>query len=302
MDRFSSKQPSEAYFVEFDFGDYAGSAIISSANVTAKIVSTGVDVTTTIIDSAKQTISGTSVYVWIKAGTDGTDYQITCIATASDGSIYELEGLLLVAEVPVTAETAKTGPGLVVRPTIEPISLAEAKDHLEEAESDKDEMIIATIQAAREIAEDIMRRALLTQTWNYCLKEWPSTDRIRLPFGNLQSVTFVKWKDCDGTETTLTEGTDYIVEKNDIECGYIVLPYGVSWPSGILYPSNPITIQHICGWTRAADVPQNIRSAIKLICTDLYKNREGQELTSMVYVANPTVMKLLINAKLYWEF
>jgi hypothetical protein len=81
----------------------------------------------------------------VKAGTDGTDYLITCKATASDGSVYELEGLMLVADVPLTAETATTGPGCVVRPILEPVSLAELKLHLRIDHSDEDELLKAFI-------------------------------------------------------------------------------------------------------------------------------------------------------------
>ncbi len=95
----------------------------------------------------------------------------------------------------------------------------------------EDDLLSAIITASREHVEDITRRALLTQTWDYYLDEFPCSDFIRLPFGNLQSVTSVKYKDSDGTETTLTENTDYIVETNGEGCGRIVLPYGETWPS-----------------------------------------------------------------------
>ena len=87
MDRFRTKQTGETYQIEFDFSTIASTLTISSAVTTAKIVSTGVDVTSTITAPASQSIVGQSVFVWVKAGTDGTDYLITCKATASDGSI-----------------------------------------------------------------------------------------------------------------------------------------------------------------------------------------------------------------------
>ena len=302
MDRFRTKQASEAYYIEFDFSDLCGTATVSSATVAAVVHSTGVDATSTITTVGSQSISGTSVYVWVKAGTDGTDYRITCTATASDGSIYEMEGLMLVANIPATAETAGTGPGCVVRPTIEPISLAEIKDQLRIDTSDEDTLLETLIKTARAKIEGITRRALLTQTWDYCLQAWPSVNYIKLPNGCLQSITHVKWKDTDGTETTLTEGTDYLVETNGEGVGRIVIPYGESWPTDILYPSNPITIRFVCGWTTAERVPYEVKAALKLIATDLYVNREGKVLSAHPYQVNKAAMEMLSDYRLWDEF
>lgn len=303
MDRFRTKQPAEAYFVEFDFEDKIGTAVtIASAVVSAKIVSTGADATATITTVGSQTISGQSVYVWVKAGTSGVDYQITCVATGDDASVHELEGLMLVLDVPATATTG-TGPGLVSPPVIEPVSLGEVKEHLKVDSADEDELISYILITAREYVEDITRRALLTQTWDYCLRGWPTTNYFKLPYGNLQtSGLSVKWKDTDGTETTLTLTTDYLIETNGEGIGRIVLPYGQTWPSGTLYPSNPITVRFTCGWTTAANVPFKIKAAIKMICADLYENREAQIESNTVYHSNQIVQRLLASARLWDEF
>jgi uncharacterized phiE125 gp8 family phage protein len=165
----------------------------------------------------------------------------------------------------------------------------------------EDDLLNSIIMAAREHVEDVTRRQILTATYDYFLQEWPCDDFIALPLGCLQSVTSVKWKDTDGIETTLTENTDYIVETNGDQYGRIVLPYGGSWPSGTLYPSNPITIRFICGWTAAPLVPGRIKSAILLICADLYENREGQIVaqTNSVINENKTVDRLLWPMRLW---
>lgn len=174
-----------------------------------------------------------------------------------------------------------------------------------DADTTEDDLLTSLIQAAREHVENITRRALLTQTWYAYLDEFPADlDFIRLPYGNLASVTSVKYKDSDGTETTMTVTTDYLVETNGEQCGRIVLPYGVSWPSVTLYPSNPITIEFVCGWTAAASIKASIVAALKLILADLWTNREGAILRPGVqtYQANPAVKALLASAVLPWEF
>ena len=176
----------------------------------------------------------------------------------------------------------------------------------ESGEVAEDDLLTGIIQASREHVEDLTSRALLTQTWDYFLDEWPAGNAIRLPFGNLQNgggvEPIVSWKDQDGTETVLTVGTDYIVETNGEGCGRIVLPSSGSWPSGSLYPSNPIKVRFVCGWTAAALIPQKIISAVKLIAHDLYENREGQVLGTNDFKENKAVKALLASARIPWEF
>ena len=167
-----------------------------------------------------------------------------------------------------------------------------------------DSLLTEYIQAAREQAEAVLKRALITQTWDYYLTGWPGSDRILLPLGNLQSVTGVYWTDTDGTETTLTVSTDYLVETNGTYCGAIVLPYSETWPSGTLYPSKPIKVRFVAGWTTSADVPSKIKASILLMVGDMWENREGQTygIAGSNYQPNKTVMDLLRNQMLWDDF
>jgi uncharacterized phiE125 gp8 family phage protein len=163
----------------------------------------------------------------------------------------------------------------------------------------EDALLTEKLQSAIDDAEDFTGRQLLTATWKAYLDEFPCRDYIELPFGNLQSVTSIKYKDTDGTETTMTVTTEYLVETNGDGLGRIVLPYGVSWPSDTLYPSNPICIEFVCGWTAAALVPSKIKSAILLGAADLYNCRETK--TDRQIWENQAIHNLLYGKKL-WSF
>lgn len=79
MFRFSSKQPGEEYYLEFDFSaDLAkfSQSIASVISVDA-VDSGGASATDSIITASNQANNATSVYVWCKAGADGEDYTIT---------------------------------------------------------------------------------------------------------------------------------------------------------------------------------------------------------------------------------
>lgn len=186
------------------------------------------------------------------------------------------------------ATGASTTTGLVTGPQVEPVTLAELKLHLRlGADTTEDTYLAGLITAAREYVENVTRRALITQTWDYWLDEFPPGDYFELPFGNLQSVSSLKYKDSDATETTMTVTTDYLVDINS-EPGRIWLPYGETWPSFTAYPYKPITARFICGYgVSASNVPNPVKAAIKLLAAHLYENREmfviGQTITKIEF-------------------
>lgn len=190
------------------------------------------------------------------------------------------------------------------------VTLAQAKEHLgiETDDTANDALITALISVAREHVEDVTRRAIATQTWDYFLDSFPKEDFIRLPFGNLQSdplatpavaAPVITYKDTDGVSTTMPS-MDYIVEKNGEGHGRIVLVYGGTWPTVTLYPSNPITIRFTCGYDSTA-IPNRIKAAIKLLVADMYENR-GERILGQTVMENKTVDRLLAPLRLWGEF
>lgn len=178
-------------------------------------------------------------------------------------------------------------------PAVEPISLAEAKNHLRVDVTDDDVLIEASIESARGLAEIITRRALITQTWKYILDEFPSGDEIELPLPPLQSVTSITYKDQDGTASTFATAS-YIVD-TDADPGKVVLAYNRSWPSTTLYPSGAVTIQFVAGYgDGAVDVPQMIRQAMLLMIGHWYENREAVVTTGAVPKEIPLAIEDLL--------
>jgi uncharacterized phiE125 gp8 family phage protein len=64
------------------------------------------------------------------------------------------------------------------RAGVEPITLNEAKAHLRVFGTDDDGYITSLIAAARQSAESLTDRALLPQTWELALDEFPSIGRL----------------------------------------------------------------------------------------------------------------------------
>jgi len=194
---------------------------------------------------------------------------------------------------------------LVLAPTLQPITVQEAKEHLYIDTADQDVKVGNIIKEATEHVEHITRRAIMTQTWDYFLDQFPSCNYITLPFGNLQSVTSIVYKESDwataADDVTMTPTTDYLVETNGTGFGRIVLPYAGTWPSVTFYPSNPIKIRFVCGWTTQALVPFTIKSAVQLVCADLFEMR-GEPTIGATVVENKAVDRLLASQRLWGNF
>ena len=158
--------------------------------------------------------------------------------------------------------------------TVEPVSAAEMKAHLRVTATTEDAYIATLITAARMEVENRIRRALITQTWEMHLTDWPWQTYIRLPKAPLQSVTSIKFTDRDGDSNNTVATTVYGV---DIKAtpGRIFLKPNQTWPSDVLYEGTPIVITFVAGYGDAStNVPMAIIHAVKLIAADLYENRE----------------------------
>lgn len=172
---------------------------------------------------------------------------------------------------------------LVTGPVEEPITLAEAKNHLRIDYSDDDALIQSQIIAVREYAETATNRAFVAQTWKYVLDAFPSVPsqalswqaafgQFNLPFPPLQSVTSIVWLDTAGNPTTVSS-SDYVVDAAS-EPARVALAYGKSWPSNPLQTIAGVQVTYAAGYASAAKVPESIKQMVKLLLGSYYQNRE----------------------------
>lgn len=181
---------------------------------------------------------------------------------------------------------------LQTAPTTEPVTTAEAKTHLRVTISDDDTYIGTLITVARRHVETITGRALINQTWDYFLDNFPSGDKIVIPLPRLSSVTSVKYTDKDNVQTTFA-ASKYIVDTNN-EPGQIVLAYGESWPTFTPRPINAVEIRFVAGYgSGAASVPEGIKQAMLLLIAHWYENREPINIGNIVTEIPETANALL---------
>jgi len=184
---------------------------------------------------------------------------------------------------------------LITAPTSEAITLAEAKSHLNVSGTEDDTLIKNMVIVARNHVEDLARRALVTQTWDFITCEF--TSKIKLPMSPLQSVTSVTYVDDDGASQTLAT-TEYDVDVNS-EPGYIVEAYDKTWPS-IRSVFNAVTIRFIAGYGDPVNVPEPIKQAMLLHIGHMNENREIR--TDFRFFDTPMVYDSLLSFYRVHEF
>ena len=162
-------------------------------------------------------------------------------------------------------------------PSVEPVSLAEAKEHLRVIHDDDDAYIELLITAARAYVEEHSARALCTQTITLKLPRFPA--RIELPRPPLASVTSITYVDGDGTTQTLSS-SNYRVSTSG-EPGFIDPAYNISWPT-TRDIADAVTVVYVAGYGAAAAVPSLVKQAIKLMVAHLYETREPVNVGNIV--------------------
>lgn len=184
---------------------------------------------------------------------------------------------------------------LITAPTVEPVSLAEAKAHLRVDIADDDALITALITAARSHIEQIARPklAMITQTWEYIADEWPTEDTLELRPYPLQSVTSIKYTDVDAVEATYSSSY-YLVDTYSTP-GRLRLKSTASWPTTKLRELNGVVVRFVAGYGAAAGaVPVQLRQAILLLVGHWYENREPVLTTGMMASSLPFAVDALL--------
>ena len=162
---------------------------------------------------------------------------------------------------------------LISEPGAEPLSLSEAKLHLRVEHSVDDDLITALIKAAREQAEHLTGRALITQTWARVLDAFPAAE-IELGMPPVQSIASITYVDAAGDTQTL-DADDYSLDTTTPP-GWVLPSATLStWPS-TLDTANAVTVTFVAGYgATGASVPEAIRTWMKLQLGTMYKHRES---------------------------
>ncbi|KNY17647.1 hypothetical protein AKG11_08515 [Shinella sp. SUS2] len=153
-------------------------------------------------------------------------------------------------------------------PTVEPVTLAEAKAHLRLDAADEDALVSALIRAAREYLEATTGLCLITRSLRLYLDDWPETRVIQIARGPVQTIEMVTVYDATGLPVA-ADVTGYRLD-------------GAARPARLLLPARPdtdralngIEIDFTAGFGESgANVPDGLKRALLMHVAAMFELR-----------------------------
>lgn len=170
------------------------------------------------------------------------------------------------------------------QPSVEPVTLAEAKLHLRVEADDEDTLIASYIVAARQRVEDYCNRAFVSAGFAALYSgSLPLSDAAtHVPIAGVTSLESVQYRDGDGVVQTLG-ATGFTLDAERLE-----LRPSDAWPSG-----TDLRVEVLAGDDSTPPViPGPIRSAILLYVADLYELRQAHVIGAAI-AHNPAAEMLM---------
>lgn len=164
---------------------------------------------------------------------------------------------------------------IVTQPSIEPVTLDEAKAHLVVEHAEDDVLIERIIASARFHLEERCNRAIVRQKWRLFLDY--SFSSFKLEPATVQEVESINYTDSDGASQILSPSV-YTV---DIPRQCVYLAYGQTWPA-TRNVTNAVWADVWSGYYDSSvspidlriRVPESLRHALLILTAEMYERRE----------------------------
>ncbi len=282
---------------------YSGQANVLTLTIANR--TTVVPITAGTVNFYLKALTGDEAGNWYK-GSDGTwagTEQIAGAATHTSDGHWELSLPSVVwtsnvayenyaketgdLHIPVAQDVLAAAFGGSIISGSGPLTTAALKLHLKVDFDEDDDLIDQLILAATEFCQNFQNRIYVNASQTMVLDSWQTV--IRPPWSPLVSIDSITYVDTDGATQTLSSSL-YRVDTTN-EPGRITAAYNTSYPS-IRAVTNAITITYTAGYGAAADVPDDVKNAIKLLVGSWYEYRE--DATEMNLTTSPSGVKALL--------
>lgn len=178
------------------------------------------------------------------------------------------EGSLIAKKLPLHAGRVWR---VTTEPSVEPVTLEEAKDYAKLEYDDEDDLVEELITTCRKAAEEYLDQAFIEQTIKMKLNYWPRTV-VELPRPPLISVTQIVTLDEDDTETEYDSDNYYLI--TEAMPGKVVLKRSVTAPENTDRDYGGFQIEFKAGYGDSADdVPKWVKSGIKAWVANVLSTR-----------------------------
>lgn len=161
----------------------------------------------------------------------------------------------------------------LVGPTVEPVTLEEARLWCRDPAVEDDAMLLLLIQEAREHAEEITGRAFAQRQLELRLDEFPASGAaIELPFPPLVSVQYLTYATDDG-DVSLGGSPDAFLVDTGAVPGRIQTLDGTAWPTSKAQ-IGAIRVGYTSGYANTNAIPKAVRIYMQARISTLFEQRE----------------------------
>lgn len=192
---------------------------------------------------------------------------------------------------------------LETAPVNDPVTLGEVKEHIHVDFNNEDARIADFIKAATQRLDGrdgSLGRCLVTQTWNLTLDRFAS--EIAIPLPPCQSIDAITYVDPDGVTQTLAPTEYQAFALGTVEGAKVRPAYGKSWPT-IRHAPEAVTITFTAGFgDDPEDIPEPIRTAIKMRVGHLFEHRESVVIGSGFITETPDGAEDFVRDHKTWSF
>lgn len=154
-----------------------------------------------------------------------------------------------------------------------PVTLEDAKAHLNVDHGADDPLITSLIGAATEHLESLLGRKLLTQRWELRLARFPR-GAIEVPLPPCREIIGITYLDRDEDEQTLDLSSVRVSGLGTMEGALVEARLSSPWPATATHPE-AVRLRFDAGFGGAADVPTPLKTAILQHVASLYQTREA---------------------------
>lgn len=190
----------------------------------------------------------------------------------------------------------------ITEPASDPVTLEETKEHIHVDFSDDDMRIADFIRTAAQRLdgrEGKLGRCLISQSWRLSLDAFPR--EIALPLPPCISVDSISYLDANGDEVEIDAADYRVTGLGSLDGAHIRAVRGKSWPT--TSDTESVFIEFTAGFGAVPeDVPEPLRTAIKMHVGHLFEHRESVTLGSGFITETPHGYDDLIRDYRVWSF
>jgi uncharacterized phiE125 gp8 family phage protein len=147
-------------------------------------------------------------------------------------------------------------------PAAEPVTLSETKEFLRITHNDDDPRISDMLITARALAEQWLKRSLVTQTWKVTFENAIS-GTVKLPMGPVQSISSVATTTIEG-DSTMLAGTAYALSaaKDSLVVADLIQGYRID-------------VTYVAGYGSSSQLPKPIKMGILTHVAAMFDGQAG---------------------------